>query len=359
VGKVTGKLPTGLQFNGKSYLIDKRCDGVRIKRHLGNVSYEDAIRLYSEAIADVKRGSFVRPSASSLTVNDVLTHYYNSHLVNIKSGANAKYHIPAISRHIGNKAVLSLHRSDVEQYKVARMREGKVSKSKEFKSLSQRTLQAELQHLSMAINRAVDDEMIPRNPIIRFCKVSLPRQRKIVLDHGQEFGPEWICLYKHLPEKWRLFFLICYETGMRPSEVANFHTSWVTFVTQDAMMITIPPDMEKTSFSDRRIPVSQLLAKRLRRVIGVKGKLFKSHSYFKAFSNAIKESGLRDEITAYALRRTRATIWDALDPAATRVALGHSPLDPHEESYVEITNERLFRLVNVNLKNKLSLLKFG
>lgn len=42
-----------------------------------------------------------------------------------------------------------------------------------------------------------------------------------------------------------------------------------------------------------------------------------------------------------------------------RVALGHVPLDPHEESYVVITNHRLFKLVGIDLANAKKLLKFA
>jgi integrase len=193
----------------------------------------------------------------------------------------------------------------------------------------------------------VDDEILPRNPVLRFCKVHVPRKRKIVLDHGQPFGPEWISFYRNIPEKWRLFFLICYETGMRPGEVSKMETTWLK-ETPYGFIIEIPQDSEKTAFHDRRIPVSPILKKRLLPYIeNCNNKLFCSSRYEKAVKKTIKAAGLRDEITAYALRRTRATIWDAIDSSAARVALGHSPLDPHEESYVEITTARLFRLVGI------------
>jgi integrase len=367
MGKVESKLPTGLQFDGSSYTIDKMCDGVRIKRRLGQITLSAALEQYGDILSSAKKGQLDTKTASSFTVDETLVHYYNSHLQHIKSGANAKFHIPAISRHIGHKKVLQLRRSDIDHYKLCRTKEGKLSKTKEgkpnkFIPLSERTIQAELQHLNMAINRAVDDELIPRNTISRFCKVSIPRRKKIVLDHGVEFGPEWIQLYKHLPEQWRLFFLICYETGMRPAEVANLNTSWVTFLThnQDELLITVPAESEKTGFNDRRIPVSRILKKRLLKIIQDRpGKVFTSWDYFKAFNKAVKNGKLRSEITAYSLRRTRATIWDAIDSQAARVALGHVPLDPHEESYVEITNERLFKLVNITMKHKFKLVKFG
>jgi integrase len=343
------KLPSGLQFNGERYTIDKIIDGTRIKKRLKSTSLQDVLEEYALIITSVKKGQFASKTASSLTVDDVLIHYYETHLVNIKSGKNAKFHIPALSKYLGTKTVLSLKRYDIDRYK---MIQGK------SRDISPRTLQAELQHLNMAINRAMDDELIPRNPISRFCKVTVPRRRKIVLDHGVEFGPQWVALYRNVPKQWRLFTLICYETGMRPAEVTAMETSWVRKVTQDDLMITVPAEKEKTGFNDRRIPVSKILQKRLQPIVeSATGKIFKSFRYDKAFRKAVQNANLGSEITAYALRRTRATIWDAIDSQAARVALGHVPLDPHEESYVEITNERLFRLVNVNFRPVLKLLK--
>lgn len=313
---------------------------------LGAIAQADAIRRYTLEVASVMKGEKVPKLASSLTVYEILTHYFDKHLKNLPSGKNARYHIPTLDKYIGKIKVLSLKKSDMENYKLIRSRD----KNQRGQPISKRTIQAELQILTMAINRAVDDELLPRNPVTRFCKVSVPRRRKIVLDHGFDFGSDWIQLYKHLPEQWRLFFLVCYETAMRPSEVANLRVEWIQKV-DTHYMIVVPPGSEKTGFQDRRIPVSPILEKRLIPAMNkCKSKIFASWRYDKAFRNAVKDAKLPSEVTAYALRRSRATILDAIDSSAARVALGHVPLDPHEESYVEITNERLFKLGKIEIK---------
>lgn len=56
------------------------------------------------------------------------------------------------------------------------------------------------------------------------------------------------------------------------------------------------------------------------------------------------------------------SIQDAIDSQAAGVAPGHVPIDPHEKSHVEITNERLFKLENVNnvnLKTKITAVQNG
>lgn len=354
MGKVN-RLPKGLMHYETGYVINKQINGEIIYRRLGKITESEAIKEFSKIVTAALTGTIESKEAGSLTVYDVLEHYWNKHLCNIKSGKDARFHIPILDRFIGNMKALKLKKFDIERFIMLRSRE----KSNTKKPISKRTIQASLQILNMAMNRAVDDELLPRNPVARFCKVSVPRVRKIVLDHGQEFGVEWIRLYRNLPEQWRLFFLIAYETGMRPDEVSRLEREWIRPIDEN-LLITIPQNTEKTEHSDRRIPVSKILQKRLEAFIRNKsGKLFQSWDYFKAFRKAVDAAGLPEEITAYALRRTRATIWDSIDSSAARVALGHAPLDPHEESYVVITNERLFKLVSITLKAKIKLLKFA
>lgn len=350
----TSKLPRGLLLTSKGYIIDKVECGNRIYKRLGKITEAEAIVQFAVMFAAQCKGENEKINALNVTVDNVLVYYYNNHLVNIKSGKNSRFHIPAISRILGNKKVLSLRKNDIEQFIKMRSAE----KNNQNQPVSARTVQACLQILSMAINHAVDNEVLPRNPVSRFCRVSVPRRKKIVLDHGQEFGPEWIRLYKNLPDNWRLFFLICYETGMRPTEVAQLETEWIQQI-GESYLITVPANKEKTGFSDRRIPISKILEKRLIKNLPATGKLFKSWDYFKAFRQAAKSADLPSEITAYSLRRTRATIWDEIDSSAARVALGHAPLDPHEESYVVITNQRLFRLARIDLTKQFRLIKIA
>jgi integrase len=174
----------------------------------------------------------------------------------------------------------------------------------------------------------------------------VPRKPKIILDYGIDHGEEWERLYSAFQPNWRLFFLICYETGMRPIEVSKMESTWIN-ERGGSYIIEIPADQEKTGFTDRRIPVSKILEPQ---ITGISGQLFEHHDYFKAFNQARDKAGLRPDVTAYALRRTRATIWDAIDPGAARVALGHVPADVHEENYVQIPDSRLFKLVGIETR---------
>lgn len=354
MGRLKSKLPPGLQFTGGKFIVDKIVNGERIKKRLSVTSADDAIREYSALVCDTERGIRVKYSANSLTVDSVLEHYYNNHLKYIKSGRDAKYHIPTISKLIGRRKVLDLKKSDIERYKNTRCN----STTSYGTAISARTLQAELQHLNMAITRAVDDELLPRNPVLRFCKVSVPRKPIILLDDGYDHGGEWKALYEQVPEKWKLFCLIGYEAGLRPSEVEHFKCDWVTNI-GTSYMIIIPGECEKTKNHFRRIPVSKSLEPCLLNAIyGKSGQLFTSVDYNKMIKTAVKKSGINPNIRMKSLRKTRLTIWDGIDSGAARVAGGHVPIDVHEESYARVNDARLFRLVNIECE-KLKIYKTG
>ncbi len=76
-----------------------------------------------------------------------------------------------------------------------------------------------------------------------------------------------------------------------------------------------------------------------------------------AFTNALIRCGLNNKgISPYALRRTRITLWDAIDSNSCRYACGHKPKDIHLRHYVKISHERLFKLVGLDFKPNLSLI---
>jgi integrase len=80
-----------------------------------------------------------------------------------------------------------------------------------------------------------------------------------------------------------------------------------------------------------------------RRASGVRGNIEN------AFRSALCRCGLSGlGISPYALRRTRITIWDAVDSNACRYAVGHVAREVHLRHYVRIPPERLFRLVGLD-----------
>lgn len=350
------KLPKGLYFyDGKGYVINK----VIVKgskpfyKRLGLITEQEAINQFSLIVSSHLKGEYVSKEASSLTVYDVLAHYYDAHLKYLPSGKDARFHIPTLDRFLGQQKVLSLTKSDIETF--IRLRSKEVNKRGEL--VSDRTIQAALQFLNMAVNRAMDDQLLPKNPISRFCKYEVTPKDKVVLDDGKDLGEEWIKLYINIPKIWKKFFLTLYETGMRPSEAVKLRIEWFEKV-DDNYIINYPCYAEKTK-KFKRIPVSNRLQKRIEHMLVGQGLLFDLRTYERPFNKALAECDFNKRITTYTLRKTRITIWDGIDETASRYATGHQFEDSHRKCYSEVTNQRLFKLVGIELetKHKLKLFK--
>jgi len=144
---------------------------------------------------------------------------------------------------------------------------------------------------------------------------------------------------------------------MRPGECFQIRWNRLTMKGKNRYTITIPADIDKTGY-EHNVPISMRLLE-LFRAIGIKSDdslIFPSpknpnvprKSIKEAFDKALHQCGLYGKgVTPYALRRTRITIWDAIDSNAARHAAGHVPKDVHVKHYVKMSPERLFRLVGL------------
>lgn len=371
-------LPKGLQWEDKSgWIIDKLVWGTRIHKALGFISREKAESELNNRVQAAKNGEHIPENRiRSLTVRSALNTWYVEHLKGMKS-EERKYNLTPLDRILGHIPVMKLKKRDIDRYIKLRRSERKIIRKADGiaygKQISVNTIRHELNELKMAINHLYNNEMIPKNPLnpvwFKGKELKLPRRKKIVLDYGRDLGPQFLMIYKHISRTWhwRLFYLLLYETGMRPKEAKNLRVDWISEVVPGYYQITIPPDEEKTGNEDRRLPVSPRLAKRLIphiKTLNPDSLIFESIKnpgnpivdHDDQFHRALRKSGLAGMgITVYALRRTKATMWSSIDDLASRVALGHAPVDPHEESYVEVTPERLFRLIGVEINIRESL----
>lgn len=381
-------LPSGLQWSEKrGWVIDKQVYGDRIYKNLGFCKRAEAELKLAEVIKAAKDGESTIPEnrIRSLTVRSALNTWFLDHLKGMKS-EERKYLLTPLDRLLGHIPVMKLKKRDIDYYIKTRLSEKKLiykvrkdsngNKVQEIAygdPISVNTVRHELNELKMAINHLVENEEIPKSPLkqswFNGSELKLPRRKKVVLDYGRDLGPEFLMIYHHITAlwHWRLFYLALYETGMRPNEMKLFRTSWVSEVVPGFYQINVPSSDEKTNNEDRRIPVSPRLAKRLIPHIKslppdslvfesqvLPGKPIVDHD--DQFNEAVKRAGLSGKkITVYALRRTKATMWSASDDLASRVALGHAPIDPHEESYVVVTPERLFKLIGVEINIRQSI----
>jgi integrase len=209
----------------------------------------------------------------------------------------------------------------------------------------------------MAVNFAIDNRLLDANPIKRFIHVAQGMPKKIVLDDGRENGKEWKAIYSAVNNSVKPILLTLDETGMRPNECLQMRWNWMKKKDERRYTITIPPSADKAGY-EHDVPISARLLEQFKS-IGIRtcdSLIFPSpvrknrprHSIHEAFINALYRCGLAEKgITPYALRRTRITIWDAIDTNASRYAAGHIPREIHLRHYVRMPPERLFRLVGL------------
>lgn len=355
-------LPKGCRRIGETVIIDKRVNGVRLFERIHGKTDKEITDYLQTRINDMKSQDF--GSLSSLTVHDTLNHYWEQHLSKVKSGIDSRGHLNALDRYLGSKVIYSseirggrkmitcLTKDDIAEYKAKRCLET----NKRGEPIAAATLKKDLDHLKAAINHEVDNYRVELNPITRFCSVSIPTAKKIVLDDGYEYGPDYTAILNAVrfqEDRERIEML--YETGMRPIELWKLRAGWVKQLSPTCWLIEYPHDEEKTE-TYKRIPLSdraqEIVANRM--VDDTDRLLFPSKlsrkemvkAFIEPFRSAVRKTGLSQKgYTLYCTRRTRATIWDAIDGDAARYATGHTPSDVHSRHYVRITDDRLFKLV--------------
>jgi integrase len=209
------------------------------------------------------------------------------------------------------------------------------------------------------LNFAKKNGSIVNNPISGYEHAKQPKPKKIILDEGYEDGPQWNAIIRNADPDTFPILTCLYETGMRPAEVFLMQWDWIKEKREDAFLIEIPQHLEKTG-AIRTIPVSPKLLEVFNKLPRISKYVFPSpvtgearKGIQRAFDGILKRSGLNNtEITPYALRRTRITIWDAVDSDCCRYVVGHTPKDVHGRNYREFTSERLFKLVGIEFGKK-------
>ena len=253
----------GLRARNGKFVVDKIVDGVRIYKTLDTADVNLARKIVARLTNEVLEGRYLPKRVSSLTVQDVLNLFWSGHLVHKPYARCIKYTLNAIADRLGGCELSKISRADIELYKRERFRDVSRNDPKGLRTVSPRTVQKELQHLSMAINFAVDSGELEFNPIKRFIHVPQGRPKKVVLDDGYDDGPQWRLLYGALHERVRHIALALYETGMRPKECFNMRWGWLSEKAPDRWVITVPGSVDKTG-NEHDVPVSLRLLEMFR-----------------------------------------------------------------------------------------------
>jgi len=355
---------SGLRTRNGKYVVDKVVNGVRIYKTIDTTDINLARKIVARLTNEALERRYLPKRKSSLTVQDVLNMFWNGHLIHKEYARCTKYTLNAIADRLGERELSTISRADIEHYKRERFKDVKRKDPEQKRTISPRTVQKELQHLSMAINFAVDNGELDFNPIKRFIHVPQGQPRKVVLDDGYENGPQWEQLYEALHERIKPVALVLYETGMRPKECFNMRWDWLTEKASGRWLITVPANVDKTG-NEHDVPVSEKLLALFRSMGLVDGKRGEAAPVFPAqrneaagrgnietaFLHALDRCGLSGRgISPYALRRTRITVWDAVDSNACHYAVGHVAKEVHFKHYVRMSPERLFRLVGLDFR---------
>ena len=408
----TKVLVRGLRYNGDRLIFDRVVCGTRIFHRFAHGTTERTAELWvSKKISEAVSHKYIPESKScSLTVRQVLNAYWQEHLSSITSAYREirKYHldrmdeffgnfiIPAVSPMHGQVSPRILTASQVDRYIADRSKDD----NKHGGKISPGYIQDEINVLVQAINHCMGRSGLVRisyNPIKGYARPKQKDTSPIVLDEGVEDGAQWRAIYYKSTLAVKPLVLTLYETGMRPKEVFAMRRSWWIECSPDRWVIMFPPEFVEKSLKERRVPVSlallEMMRPRLQTMVpddlffpSPKAGAIRTNSW-QGFENAVKRvrsmatgaskfsdysefvawarkaSWQQDDIsvawevrgfngkvvTPYALRRTRISIWDAIDENASRYVSGHKlKKDCHNTHYVRFPLQRLFRLVGLD-----------
>ncbi len=362
----------GVSTRDGQYVVNKQYKGHSIYKRLGTtetITIDEVQKFITKQMYLIDHPDPVDafPDARSLKIRKALEYLWENHLKHKNYAKEIKHQLTRLDERLGDKLVLSIRKTDIQMYKRERLKDTNRNKGQKHKTISKRTLQSELNYLAQAFNLLVDDGHIERNHIKGFTYVKLDTCHPVILDDGYENGGEYRAILSNCTPKVRPLIEFLYETGLRPKELFHLRWHWIQRKTDNCWMLVIPAEEkldskqifdEKTGNS-HKVPLS-LRAIEVLKEVGIRedctALIFPSPVTLQprkdirtAFKTALKKSDLENtDITPYALRRTRLTIWDEIDSNGARYAGGHVARDVHERNYVKVSSKRLFKLVGID-----------
>jgi integrase len=342
------------------YYLNTTVDGYQLAEKAGT-NLKAAKALLAKRTSEIYEGkNFPSRQGRAITINQVLIEYSQKKLRFLKSASTRRYLVDKISSELGNFPATKIRESDVQAYQRKRRSETRIIKFKDADGdwdtkcgaqISESTINHETNELQIALDWAVRERLIPYNPIKSLQKLKEEDPDKVMLDDGQENGPEWIKLYNAASVYLKPVIFVMYRCGLREKEATRLLWAYIDL---PAKMMRLPKGFTKGEKA-RDVPlypdVVQFLASQPKVSEFVfTGKRGDIHSIQKQFTRAREKAGLRREITTHALRRTRCQIWDMIDERASCGAAGHSDKKVHRQHYTEVKEEMLIKLVSKEKK---------
>lgn len=175
-GKMGNPFKRGKSWTYICYPVDAKTGKPKAKWCGGFKTEKEAKDALRKAESEISAGSFV--ASSNLTVTQYVEKWFDYHRLTLKPNTingywnNIKNHIEPV---LGNKRLSDIGKKEIVDFVEAL----------KAKSLSPRSIQYARDVLKMALNDAVEDELLKKNPCL---KVAIPKQKRyhaVVLDTEQ------------------------------------------------------------------------------------------------------------------------------------------------------------------------------
>ena len=303
-------------------------------------SEKEAEQALKEAQDRIRMG--YDPEKSDWTLSEYIDHWLEKKQLDIKPTTYRNY-VQSCNANLkpvlGGFKIKDISPKIIDEMKMIWVREGK----------SNRDIAYNIKMLSMALNQAAKDQIIPFNPA---GGVSRPKKKsKEILPISDE---DFIMILEKSKEPYRIAMLLAYATGMREREIAGLQWRDIDFenkrlYVRRRMSKKFEIDDVKSKAGRRNISLDDGIIKKLIKArLGLKnqrgtgfvvqlknGQPVNPDYLGRAFKRCKEKAGLDIEATFHTIRHTHASILlkAGVHPKVVQERLGHSSIQITLDTY--------------------------
>lgn len=303
-------------------------------------SEKEAEQALKEAQDRIRMG--YDPEKSDWTLSEYIDHWLEKKQLDIKPTTYRNY-VQSCNANLkpvlGGFKIKDISPKIIDEMKMIWVREGK----------SNRDIAYNIKMLSMALNQAAKDQIIPFNPA---GGVSRPKKKsKEILPISDE---DFIMILEKSKEPYRIAMLLAYATGMREGEIAGLQWRDIDFenkrlYVRRRMSKKFEIDDVKSKAGRRNISLDDGIIKKLIKArLGLKnqrgtgfvvqlknGQPVNPDYLGRAFKRCKEKAGLDIEATFHTIRHTHASILlkAGVHPKVVQERLGHSSIQITLDTY--------------------------